>query len=78
VTKKDEDKYRFRVQSLRNIALTYPYFNNGSVDNLPEAVRIMAREMLGIDPTAGEVEDIVAFLKTLTGEMPMFEYPVLP
>lgn len=78
VTKKEEDKYRFRVQSLRNIALTYPYFNNGSVDNLPGAVKIMAREMLGIEPKDKEVDDIVAFLHTLTGEMPKFEYPVLP
>ena len=78
VTKLEEDKYRFRVQSLRNISLTYPYFNNGSVWELDEAVRIMAREMLGIEPTGKEVSDIVAFLHTLTGEMPEFEYPVLP
>jgi cytochrome c peroxidase len=78
VTKKEEDKYKFRVQSLRNIALTYPYFNNGSVWKLDQAVRIMAREMLGIQPTDAEVGDIVAFLHTLTGEMPAFSYPVLP
>jgi cytochrome c peroxidase len=78
VTKKEEDKYRFRVQSLRNIALTYPYFNNGSVWSLEEAVKIMAREMLNIEPKDKEVKDIVAFLHTLTGDMPKFEYPVLP
>ena len=78
VTKNEEDKYKFRVQTLRNIALTYPYFNNGSVWRLEDAVKIMAREMLRIEPTEEEVSDIVAFLKTLTGEMPKFEYPVLP
>lgn len=78
VTKKEEDKYKFRVQTLRNIALTYPYFNNGSVRELPQAVRIMAREMLKIEPKDDEVKDIVAFLETLTGEMPKFTYPVLP
>ncbi|MFQ5441783.1 MAG: cytochrome-c peroxidase [Thermodesulfobacteriota bacterium] len=78
VTKKEEDKYRFRVQSLRNVALTYPYFNNGSVWRLEDAVKIMAREMLGIEPTKREVSEVVAFLKTLTGEMPEFDYPVLP
>lgn len=78
VTKKNEDKYKFRVQSLRNIALTYPYFNNGSVWELDQAVKIMAREMLGIEPTEAEVSDIVAFLHTLTGDMPEFSYPLLP
>lgn len=78
VTKKKEDRYKFRVQSLRNVSLTYPYFNNGSVWELDQAVRIMAREMLRIEPTDKEVADIVAFLQTLTGEMPSFTYPVLP
>jgi len=78
VTGKEADKYKFRVQSLRNIALTYPYFNNGSVWDLDQAVRIMAREMLNTEPTDKEVERIVAFLHTLTGEMPEFVYPVLP
>ncbi|MBI4950148.1 MAG: cytochrome-c peroxidase [Deltaproteobacteria bacterium] len=78
VTKKEEDKYKFRVQSLRNIALTYPYFNNGSVRELSQAVRIMAREMLKIEPKDDEVRDIVAFLESLSGDMPKFNYPVLP
>lgn len=78
VTKKEEDKFAFRVQSLRNIALTYPYFNNGSVWQLADAVKIMGREMLKTELKDDEVKDIVAFLETLTGEMPKFEYPVLP
>ena len=78
VTKDEDDKYKFRVQSLRNIELTYPYFNNGSVWSLEDAVKIMAEEMLGAKMKTGEAQDVVEFLKTLTGEMPDFEYPVLP
>ncbi len=78
VTKKEEDKHAFRVQTLRNIALTYPYFNNGSVDKLDEAVKIMGKEMLKTELTKQEVSDLVAFLNSLTGEMPKFNYPVLP
>jgi cytochrome c peroxidase len=78
VTKKEEDKYKFRVQTLRNVALTYPYFNNGSVWKLRDAVKIMSRKMLGSETGDRDADDIVEFLKTLTGEMPKFEYPVLP
>jgi len=78
VTKKEEDKYKFRVQTLRNVALTYPYFNNGSVDRLSDAVKIMSREMLGAESTDEEAARIVDFLGTLTGTMPKVSYPVLP
>ncbi len=78
VTKKEEDKYKFRVQTLRNVALTYPYFNNGSVWKLRDAVKIMSREMLGSETGDKDADDIVAFLKTLTGDMPVFTYPILP
>ncbi len=78
VTKKEEDRYKFRVQSLRNVALTYPYFNNGSVWKLNDAVKIMSREMLKSETGDEEAAMIVEFLKTLTGDMPKFEYPVLP
>ncbi len=78
VTKKEEDKYKFRVQTLRNVALTYPYFNNGSVWKLRDAVKIMSRKMLGSETGDKDADDIVEFLKTLTGEMPKFTYPVLP
>lgn len=78
VTKKEEDKHAFRTQSLRNIALTYPYFNNGSVDNLNDAVKIMGREMLKTELSKQEVDDVVAFLHGLTGEAPSFATPSLP
>jgi len=78
VTKKEEDKYKFRVQTLRNVALTYPYFNNGSVWKLRDAVKIMSRKMLGSETGDKDADDIVEFLKTLTGEMPKFTYPILP
>ncbi|MBI3757409.1 MAG: cytochrome-c peroxidase [Deltaproteobacteria bacterium] len=70
VTKKEEDKYKFRVQSLRNVALTYPYFNNGSVWKLNDAVKIMSTEMLKSETGDDEAALIVEFLKTLTGDMP--------
>lgn len=78
VTKKDGDKHAFRTQTLRNVALTYPYFNNGSVWKLDEAVKIMGKEMLKTDLSKDEVEDLVAFLNGLTGEMPKFTIPALP
>ena len=78
VTKKEEDKYKFRVQSLRNIALTYPYFNNGSVWKLTDAIKIMSTEMLHSETGEEDAKDIEAFLQTLTGDMPRFEYPILP
>ncbi len=78
VTKKEEDKYKFRVQTLRNVALTYPYFNNGSVWKLRDAVKIMSRKMLGSETGDKDADDIVEFLKTLTGDMPSFSIPVLP
>lgn len=78
VTGNSGDKHAFRVQTLRNIALTYPYFNNGSVSQLDEAVKIMGKEMLNIDLSKQEADDLVAFLHSLTGEMPKFTMPSLP
>lgn len=78
VTKKEEDKYKFRVQTLRNVALTYPYFNNGSVARLPDAVKVMSKEMLGSESGDEEAALIVEFLKSLTGTMPRVDFPVLP
>ena len=68
VTKKEEDKFVFKVPSLRNVALTAPYFHDGSVATLEEAVRQMAWLQLGKKLTDKEVESIVAFLKALTGK----------
>jgi cytochrome c peroxidase len=78
VTKKPADEHMFKVPTLRNIALTAPYFHNGSVPTLHEAVKIMAKLQLGQEPAKQEIDDIVAFLNTLTGEFPKQSMPVLP
>jgi len=70
VTKNEDDKFFFKVPSLRNIAMTAPYFHDGSVATLPEAVTLMGRHQLGVDLKEGEVEALVAFLKSLTGNLP--------
>ena len=70
VTKKDEDRYVFRVPMLRNVAKTAPYFHDGSVDELERAVRIMALVQLGRTLDAAATGDIVSFLESLTGEIP--------
>jgi len=69
-TKNPEDKFVYKVPSLRNIALTAPYFHNAVTYKLSEAVVLMAHYNLGLEPTDEEVDDIVAFLKTLTGKTP--------
>ncbi len=78
VTGKEEDKYVFKVPTLRNIELTYPYFHDGQVNSLAEAVNIMGKIQLNRAYTEDETADIVAFLKTLTGDQPVIKYPVLP
>jgi cytochrome c peroxidase len=69
-TKKEEDKYVFRVAMLRNVAKTAPYFHDGSVDQLDRAVRIMASVQLGKTLDDATTASIVAFLESLTGEVP--------
>jgi cytochrome c peroxidase len=66
------------VPTLRNIELTYPYFHDGSVWTLEEAVTIMGKLQLDLDLDKKEVASIVAFLKTLTGEQPDIDLPILP
>lgn len=78
VTGAESDKHMWRVPTLRNIALTAPYFHNGSVATLDEAVRVMAKTQLNKDLSDSEVQSMVAFLKTLTGEFPRQTMPVLP
>ncbi len=68
LTGKETDKEVFRVPSLRNVAVTGPYFHDGRTDSLSEAVGIMALAQLGRTLTPNDVDAIVAFLKTLTGE----------
>ncbi|WP_249976935.1 cytochrome-c peroxidase [Vreelandella olivaria] len=78
VTGEEGDKYRFKTPTLRNVAVTYPYMNNGATETLEEAVAIMGQEMLGREFDDATIDDITAFLHTLTGEMPDFEIPALP
>ncbi len=70
ITGREEDKNVYKVPSLRNVAITYPYFHDGSAGTLEEAVKKMAYHQLGITLTDEEVTKIVDFLKSLTGEMP--------
>jgi len=70
ITRKEEDRYVFRVPMLRNIAKTAPYFHDGSVDTLERAVRIMASVQLGRTLDERTVGDLVSFLEALTGEVP--------
>ena len=74
----EADMYLWKVPTLRNISITAPYFHNGSVATLDEAVRVMARIQLNQDLTDGQVADIVAFLDALTGEFPEQPLPQLP
>ncbi|OHB25469.1 MAG: cytochrome C peroxidase [Desulfuromonadaceae bacterium GWC2_58_13] len=78
VTNVAADEYVFRSPSLRNIALTPPYFHSGKVWKLLDSVRIMGSAQLGISLSESDAAQITAFLKTLTGEQPRIEHPVLP
>jgi cytochrome c peroxidase len=78
VTRNEADRHMWRVPTWRNIALTAPYFHNGSVKTLDEAVRVMAKVQLNKELQPGEVHDIVAFLQSLTGERPKQTKPELP
>ncbi|MBJ6724510.1 cytochrome-c peroxidase [Geomesophilobacter sediminis] len=78
VTHTASDKYVYKSPSLRNIALTPPYFHSGKVWSLDEAVKIMGSAQLGIHLAPAEEKEIVAFLKTLTGKQPQVVYPILP
>ncbi|HMY07962.1 MAG TPA: cytochrome c peroxidase, partial [Accumulibacter sp.] len=78
VTGKDADRFNFKVPTLRNVELTYPYFHDGAAKTLTEAVDIMGRLQLGRKFSTAENAKIVAFLKTLTGDQPSFTLPILP
>jgi cytochrome c peroxidase len=69
VTKREEDRYFFKVPSLRNVEKTGPYFHDGSVESLESAVRLMGKHQLGRDLSEGDISDIIAFLHSLTGEL---------
>lgn len=70
ITGKEEDKMVFKVPSLRNIAKTAPYFHDGSIPTLENAVQLMADYQLGRKLSSQDLADIIAFLNTLTGEVP--------
>ena len=78
ITGKDADRMKFKVPTLRNVELTYPYFHDGEAQTLTEAVDIMGRLQLGRKFSDKENAQIVAFLKTLTGDQPLFNLPLLP
>jgi cytochrome c peroxidase len=78
VTGKDADRFSFKVPTLRNVELTYPYFHDGEAETLSEAVELMGRLQLGRVFSEDENEKIVAFLLTLTGDQPSFQLPILP
>jgi cytochrome c peroxidase len=67
-----DDSKKFRVLILRNISKTAPYFHNGVVKTLKEAIEIMAKEQLGLDLTKKQLNDLEAFLKSLDGQIVKF------
>ena len=71
VTANDADRFVFRVASLRNVAETAPYFHDGSVDSLEEAIQIMVKLQLAIELRDDEVESLAAFLRSLSGKVPV-------
>ena len=78
VTGKDADRFKFKVPTLRNVQMTYPYFHDGEAETLTKAVDVMGRLQLGKKFSDAENAKIVAFLKTLTGDQPSFQLPILP
>lgn len=78
VTQTADDEYVFRAAPLRNVALTAPYFHSGVVWDLSEAVAVMSSSQLGTEMEDEQIEEIVAFLGTLTGEQPQVVHPILP
>lgn len=77
-TKQEADRHMWRVATWRNVAKTAPYFHNGAVQTLDEAVRVMAKVQLGRTLTDLEATDIVAFLDGLSGKTPVIVAPKLP
>ena len=68
VTGKEEDRYVFKVPSLRNVVLTSPYFHDGNPQTLDEAIKLMGKYQLGVDLPQNDVDAIMRFLRSLTGE----------
>lgn len=78
VSKKMSDKDMYKVPTLRNISLTAPYFHNGSVKTLKEAIKVMGQVQLNKSLSNSEVDDIHAFLMSLEGRFPHQQMPQLP
>jgi cytochrome c peroxidase len=70
VTKNEADRFVFKVPSLRNSEKTAPYFHDGGVKTLEEAVRFMGKHQLGRDLSTEDTASIVTFLRSLTGKLP--------
>ncbi len=70
VTKRERDKYVYKVPTLRNIELTAPYMHDGQVKTLKETIKLMREHQLGVTNNSSSIAQIEAFLKTLTGETP--------
>ena len=67
-TQAERDRHRFKVPGLRNVELTWPYYHDGTRLTLDEAVRDMAIYQCDVEPTQADVNDMVEFLRSLTGE----------
>ena len=78
VTNTPSDMYVFKVPTLRNIALTRPYFHSGKSWDLRQAVAVMGTSQLGAKLTDAEIDKITDFLHSLTGDQPIIVYPELP
>jgi cytochrome c peroxidase len=80
VTKDENDKYVFKVPILRNVEMTSPYFHDGSVAGLRDAVKIMGKVQLAKTLTDSQIDYIVSFLQSLTGKIPdeILKAPILP
>lgn len=73
VTNNELDKFFFKVPSLRNVELTYPYFHTGEITELKEAIKVIAKVQLGLELQDDEVALIEEFLKSLTGKVEIIE-----
>ena len=67
-TKDERDMHKFKTPTLRNVALTAPYFHDGSTQSLRQAVEIMAKYQRGVSLSDAEIDYVVKFLESLTGE----------
>jgi cytochrome c peroxidase len=75
VTHDEQDRHVFKVPTLRNVALTAPYFHDGRAATLEQAVTLMARYQVGAELAPDEAQSIATFLRALTGELPQDALP---